>query len=259
MATKKRANAVRKSRKSRKAATANPRRTRRLPSEPRALVFAVGTALLPWAFVSAAAEPPPHTTPSGGQYTYGSGTVNPAQTGSFSSGGKTYDTKLQIDQVTDKGTINWNSFTIGSSAWVNFSQPSASSLTVNRVLGSNPSDIFGRMTANGQVFLSNPNGVLFAPSASVDVGALFATTLTISDQDASAGRYNRWSNPGNSGTVVNQGSIITANGYTALAAPQVSNEGLIVAHAGSVTLAAGDRVSLDMIGVSCPRTANPSY
>jgi filamentous hemagglutinin family protein len=207
-------------------------------TEPRALALAIGMALLPWAFMSPAhAGTAANTLPTGGQYTYGTGSITEQR-----------DNKLQVTQTTDKGTINWTSFSIGSNAWVNFTQPSASSITLNRVLGNNPSEIFGRMTANGQVFLSNPSGVLFAPSASVDVGALFATTLTVSDQDANAGRYKNWSNPGNSGSVVNQGTIITANGYTALAAPQVRNEGLIVAHAGTVALAAGDRVSLDMIG-----------
>src|SRR6185503_3961006 len=102
-------------------------------------------------------------------------------------------------------------------------------------------------SANGQVFLSNPNGVLFAPGASVDVGALFATSLSIADKDFLAGRYN-FSNAGNAGTVVNQGQIITANGYAALAGPQVRNDGVIIARAGTVALAAGDRVSLDMVG-----------
>ncbi len=201
----------------------------------RALAFAVGTALVPWSF--AHADVAPNTLPSGGQYAYGSGSI--AQQG---------DAKLQITQTTEKGTVNWNSFSIGSSAWVNFTQPSASSVTLNRVLGNNPSEIFGRMTANGQVFLSNPNGVLFAPSANVDVGALFATTLSVSDQDANAGRYTKWINSGNAGGVVNQGTIITADGYTALAAPQVRNDGVILANAGSVTLAAGNSVTLDMIG-----------
>src|SRR5205814_1821422 len=154
--------------------------------------------------------------------------------------------KLQVDQGTNKAILQWDNFSIGSSAWVNFSQPSASSVALNRVTGTNPSEIFGRLTANGQVFLTNPNGVLFGPSASVDVGGLFATTLSISDADFLAGRYN-FVNNGGAGTVVNQG-VITANGYAALAGPQVRNEGIIVAHAGTVALAAGDRVSLDMIG-----------
>src|SRR6185503_5584067 len=105
---------------------------------------------------------------------------------------------------------NFQTFSIGSSATVNFNQLSASSVSLNRVVGNNPSEIFGRLNANGQVFLVNNNGVLFAPGASVSVGALFASTLSIADRDFLAGRY-QFFNPGNAGAVVNQGTIITAN------------------------------------------------
>src|SRR4051812_31819171 len=174
------------------------------------------------------------TLPTGGQVAAGTATL-------------TYSpNKLQIDQSSNKAILNWDSFSIGSSAWVNFSQPSASSVALNRVAGTNPSEIFGRLSSNGQVFLTNPNGVLFAPSASVDVGGLFATTLAIADKDFLAGRYNFY-NAGGAGSVINQG-VITATGYASLAGPQVKNDGIIIARAGTVALAAGDRVSLDMIG-----------
>jgi hypothetical protein len=58
----------------------------------------------------------------------------------------------------------------------------------------------------------------------------------------------QWTNNGATGTVTNQGEIVTASGYTALAGPQVRNDGIIRAQAGSVVLAAGDRVNLDLIG-----------
>src|SRR3954462_5467900 len=210
--------------------------TRRiLRTQPRMLAFAVGAALFPWTFISPVlAQTSATALPTGGQVTAGTATL-------------TYTpNKLQIDQGTNKAILQWDSFSIGSSAWVNFSQPSASSVALNRVAGTNPSEIFGRLTSNGQVFLSNPNGVLFAPSASVDVGGLFATTLAIADKDFLAGRYNFY-NAGGAGSVINQG-VITATGYASLAGPQVRNDGIIIARAGTVALAAGDRVSLDMIG-----------
>ena len=196
------------------------------------LALAVAAAFAP---LMAYAQTTANTLPAGGQVTGGSATIS------------TSGSNMQIDQSTDKAILNWQSFSIGSAASVNFNQPNASSVALNRVVGNNASEIFGRLTANGQVFLVNNSGVLFAPSASVDVGSLFATTLSINDQDFLAGRYQFY-NPGNSGSVVNQGTIITANGYTALAGPQVRNDGLILARAGTVALAAGDRVSLDMIG-----------
>jgi len=206
-----------------------------LRTQPKTLAFAVGAALLPWTFLSPAlAETTAGTLPTGGQVAAGAATL------SYSTN------KLQIDQSTDKAILNWGTFSIGSSAWVNFSQPSSSAVALNRVTGNNPSEIFGRVTANGSIFFSNPNGILFGRSASVDVGNLFATTLSIADRDFLAGRQN-WYNAGGAGAVVNEG-VITANGYAALAGPQVRNNGIIVAQAGIVALAAGDRVSLDMIG-----------
>src|SRR3954462_7127259 len=199
---------------------------------PNQIAFAVASAFLS---AGVLADTAATALPTGGQVTSGSATL-------------TYTpNKLQVDQGSNKAILQWDGFSIGSNAWVNFSQPSASAVALNRVTGTNPSEIFGRLTSNGQVFLTNPNGVLFAPGASVDVGGLFATTLSIADKDFLAGRYNFY-NAGGAGSVINQGNIVTANGYPALPAPQVRNAGIIVARAGTVALAAGDRVSLDMVG-----------
>lgn len=156
---------------------------------------------------------------------------------------------MQIDQASQRAIINWDSFSIGSGAHVNFSQPGAASVALNRVLGNDPSQIFGRLTANGQVFLANPAGVLFAPGASVEVGSLLATTLSISDQDFLNGVY-RFQNAGGAASVVNKGNIkiATPNDYAALAGPRIENSGMIVAELGTVAFAAGDRVTLDMVG-----------
>lgn len=155
--------------------------------------------------------------------------------------------QLRIDQSSDRAIINWQSFSVGADARVTFNQPSASAVALNRVTGTEASQIFGRLDANGQVFLSNPNGVLFARGASVNVGGLFATTLSIDDADFLAGR-NRFYNGGAAGTVANGGSIQVPSGYAVLAGPQVQNDGIIVARLGSAALAAGDRVTLDVVG-----------
>jgi filamentous hemagglutinin family protein len=198
----------------------------------RLCALALGAALTS----SGVAQVAPNTLPGGGNVTAGSAAISTPAAGT-----------MQIDQATQRAAIDWQSFSIGSAAWVRFNQPNASAVALNRVVGANPSEIFGRLTANGQVFLTNPSGVLFAPTARVEVGSLVATTLSIANADFMAGR-NVFSNGGGAGIVVNQGTILTPNGYTALFGPHVSNEGVIVARLGSVALAAGDRVSLDLIG-----------
>ena len=50
------------------------------------------------------------------------------------------------------------------------------------------------------------------------------------------------------GSVTNARTITTPSGYAALLGPQVSNTGVINARMGTAALAAGDKVSLDMVG-----------
>ncbi|MEI7671745.1 MAG: filamentous hemagglutinin N-terminal domain-containing protein, partial [Deltaproteobacteria bacterium] len=91
--------------------------------------------------------------------------------------------QMNIKQGTNQAIINWNSFGIGKGEAVKITQPTSQSTLLNRVLGNNPSNIFGSLTANAQVFLVNPSGVLFAPGASVNVGGLVASSLNIKDND----------------------------------------------------------------------------
>lgn len=69
--------------------------------------------------------------------------------------------KMEIRQGTDRASIDWNSFSIGTNESLRVLQPSSSSVLVNRVTGSDPSQIFGRLDANGRVFLTNPRGIVF--------------------------------------------------------------------------------------------------
>lgn len=153
-----------------------------------------------------------------------------------------------INQTTQNVAINWQSFNIGRGEAVRFVQPDSNSVALNRVLGADPSNILGSLSANGNVFLINPNGVLFGRDASVNVGGLVASTLNITDGDFMAGTY-RFGEAGN-GSVINQGSIRTSGdgGYVALLGASVSNEGVISAKLGTVALVSGNAVTLDMAG-----------
>src|SRR5450830_571752 len=169
------------------------------------------------------------------------GTIS-AGSGSISANGAV----TTITQGSDKLAMNWSSFNVGAGETVNFVQPSAQAIALNRVLGSGASEIFGKLNANGKVFLINPNGILFGAGASVNVSGLVASTLDLSDQDFMNGRY-RFS--GSAGSVVNRGQITAADGgFIALLGGQVSNEGTLTARLGSVALAAGGAMTLDFNG-----------
>ncbi|MEY8875628.1 MAG: filamentous hemagglutinin N-terminal domain-containing protein, partial [Leptothrix sp. (in: b-proteobacteria)] len=181
--------------------------------------------------------PAANTLPTGGVVKAGQAAIN-AGAGAV----------LNIDQGSQRAAIDWATFNLGSAAQVNFNQPNAAAATLNRVLDSNPSQIFGKITATGQVILSNPNGVLFGKSASVDVGGLTATTHAISDADFMAGKAT-YSRNGATGSVINEGELRAAlGGYVALLAPEVRNEGVIVARMGMVALAAGEVIALQFAG-----------
>ena len=174
-------------------------------------------------------------TPQGGTVSAGSASISkgPGQ--------------MTITQSTPNVAINWQSFGIEAGQSVQFVQPGRSAVALNRVTGADPSAILGRLSANGQVFLVNPNGILFGPGASVDVGGLVASTLNISDGDFMAGRY-RFSGSGAT-ELMNQGALQSANGgYVALLGAQVNNQGTVVAPRGSVAMAAGQAMTLDLLG-----------
>ena len=84
---------------------------------------------------------------------------------------------MVVVQQSGSAIVNWNSFNIAGSETVRFVQPSSSAAILNRVTGGGRSTIAGNLLANGQVYLINPNGILFSGSANVNVGGLVASGL----------------------------------------------------------------------------------
>jgi len=155
-----------------------------------------------------------------------------------------------IDQTSAKAIINWQGFSIGADEFVTFNQPDSSSITLNRVTGADPSSILGNLSANGQVFLVNPNGIYFGAGATLDVGGLVASTFDISDADFLSGNYLFTQIDGSDdASVVNDGVInARENGYVVLASNRTVNNGEIKAKFGQIALVAGGGVTLDIVG-----------
>jgi filamentous hemagglutinin family protein len=187
--------------------------------------------------ISVSAVAPVLAQPSGGQVVSGQATIQ--QQGNTT----------QIQQQSQRAIIDWRSFSVGATGTVDFRQPGSGAAILNRVTGNDPSEILGRITANGQVFLVNPNGIVFGKGSSVDVGSLVASTANISNSNFMANRLE-FKEPGKAGAhVVNEGSITVAQGgIAALVGPNVSNRGVIQARLGKVALAGGDAFVLDLYG-----------
>ncbi|MBI5843691.1 MAG: filamentous hemagglutinin N-terminal domain-containing protein [Deltaproteobacteria bacterium] len=129
-----------------------------------------------------------------------------------------------------------------------YAQPGANSVFVQRVIGSDPSSILGQLTANGQVWVLNPNGVLIGSQARVNTAGFVATTLVMEEDDFFAGRYT-FKQEGAGSFVINKGAITVTNGGSAiLAGASVVNEGVIKADMGEVVLAAGRKMTFDFAG-----------
>ncbi|HEY3226577.1 MAG TPA: filamentous hemagglutinin N-terminal domain-containing protein, partial [Planctomycetota bacterium] len=157
-------------------------------------------------------------------------------------------TVTQINQLTDKAIIQWDSFSIASGSSTIFNQPSSTSIALNRVIGTEASLIYGSLLANGQVWILNPNGILFGQGSTINVGALVASTLSISDTDFLSGTYKLLQDPSKEASyVVNQGSI-TVTSFAALVGPLVENAGSITAPGGKVYLLGASEAVLDITG-----------
>ncbi len=173
--------------------------------------------------------------PTGGQVAAGSATLVRAVA------------TTTVTQTSPNLVINWQSFNLGATETVNFVQPTSQAIAVNRIADVNGSQIQGRINANGQVWLINPNGVLFGRDAQVNVGGLVASTLDSID-GALNGNSRRFAGDSRAG-VLNLGQITAADGGSvALLGHQVSNQGSIKVRLGTVALGAGSAVTLSFDG-----------
>ena len=191
------------------------------------------------------------TLPTGGTVVAGAAAISASRSSTSAV--------LTVNQSSERAVIDWTTFNLGSAAQVFFEQPNKQAVTLDKVLGGSPSEIFGKITAPGQVFLVNPSGIYFGKSASVDVGGLVATTNDIGNADFMSGNITFKRN-GATGSVVNDGTLQSSlGGYIALLAPEVRNGGIVIARMGTVAMAAGDAITLDFDGQHLAGiTAQPS-
>src|SRR5580658_3513921 len=135
-------------------------------------------------------------------------------------------TTLDVTQTTNNGIINWQSFNIANGEKTIFQQPSTAATTLNKIGSNFPSTIAGQLTANGNLILINPNGIIFAKGSQVNANSLIATPSDIRDEDFLAGnlKFQPGANP--NASVINAGHItVGQNGLAALVAPNVVNSG----------------------------------
>ena len=196
-------------------------------------------------------------------------------------------TRVTIKQTQQQALLDWDSFNVGRDTHLLFDQ-SAGGAEVDRWIAFNrvndpsgrPTQLLGRISAPGQVYLINQNGIIFGGASQVNARSLVASSLPINDNLIQRGLLN---NPdsqflfsalpipaGSKGTpaftpppsnlpdnrhgdvTVQPGAILASSvsadgngGRLMLVGPNVTNAGSMVAPNGQVILAAGLQVGVD--------------
>lgn len=159
------------------------------------------------------------------------------------------DKTMVINQKTDRLALDWQKFNIAKDEKVHFDQNSKSAIAINRVVGDGRSIIDGSLSATGNVFVINPNGVLFGKNNSVDVGGLVASTANVTDEDMrnftqGKGDLGLQIAAGREASVINAGTIKAEGGLVALHATTVENTGTIANEGGTTALAAAKNLNI---------------
>ncbi len=203
--------------------------------------LASGAALAPMAQAQA------QGLPTGGTVAAGTASVDTAKT------------SVTVTQSSDRAVLNWDSFSVANGNIVQFNQPNAQSATLNRVNGDTSSVIAGKISANGTIYLVNPNGIAITSTGTVQTGGSFvASSLDTSDADFMAGR-GRFKGKGASRSVENAGSIKAGSGaYVALLGGAVSNSGSVVVPLGKFAMGSGEQIALDLNGGNFLQVAVPT-
>ncbi|MEO0032748.1 MAG: hypothetical protein RIS94_2506, partial [Pseudomonadota bacterium] len=162
-----------------------------------------------------------------------------------------------VTQSSARAVLEWGDLSVAAGETLQFVQPDRNSITLNRVTGGSVSAIDGTLTANGQVWILNPQGALVGASGQVSAAGFLATTaaLTMSDDDFVGGATSFQFSNATSSAIVNHGVIDTANGYALLLGARVQNETLsggtdaiIRANLGTVALGSGTAFTVDFSG-----------
>ena len=167
---------------------------------------------------------------------------------------------LSADQIEGGATRGVNlfhsfrDFNVANGQRVYFANPNEISNILTRVTGNSSSEILGRLGVNGgaNLFLLNPNGILFGPNASLDIRGSF-TASTANSFTFPNGEQFSATNPAapplltinvpiglqygspQTGQITNAGKLQVGQNLT-LSASAISSRGLLFAPNGQITL-----------------------
>ena len=151
-------------------------------------------------------------------------------------------TNVTVRQTAQQALLTWKTFNVGKDTKLIFDQSAGGAnaaqwIAFNKIQDptANPTQILGQIQAQGQVYIINPNGIIFGANSQVNVHTLAASALPINDNLVARGLLN---NPDSqflfSGLAIPAGANGTP-GFT----PEVPASGKF----GDVTVQAGARIT----------------
>jgi filamentous hemagglutinin family protein len=129
-------------------------------------------------------------------------------------------------QSTQDSIVHWNSFSLNPQEVLIFDQAQETSSILNRIVGSDPSEILGKLQSNGMVYLINQNGILIGPSGVIETAGFLASTLDVLTSDFFTKNTLEFFSE-NPGTILNLGKISCPIGQITLLARNIENQGEI--------------------------------
>lgn len=210
----------------------------------------------------------------------GAGALNPAATGWVNATAPVQQAaangriQVTVQQTAKTAVAQWTTFNVSRNTDLVFNQSAGGSASASWVIlnevndpAARPSQILGSISAPGQVYVVNRNGIIFGGNSQVNAGALLAATADFTGgvtgflnqglysaatttgalAAAFGGTAGTQAAAGSSVTVTAGASITTAapasatsgGGFVILMADQVSNAGSITTPSGQAALAAG--------------------
>ena len=133
-------------------------------------------------------------------------------TNTSGTGISTVASQMNITGSAANNVMNWQTFSIANGETVQFDANNY----LNLVRGTFKSEINGALNGTGNIYLINPNGILFGSTAQVNVGNLVASTRAIDSVDADSFATSG-ANPlataatAAAGDIVNLGKLQTAS------------------------------------------------
>ncbi|HEV7402377.1 MAG TPA: filamentous hemagglutinin N-terminal domain-containing protein, partial [Chthoniobacteraceae bacterium] len=107
-------------------------------------------------------------------------------------------TVVSIKQSDSRALLNWETFNVGKNTALVFDQSAGGDrigqwIAFNKIIDPslNPSQILGSIRAGGQVYVINPNGIIFGGTSVVNVHTLTASTLPINENLIARGLLNQ--------------------------------------------------------------------